>query len=258
MQHSRAESDWELGLGLGIRVSLPGNGSRRAQPLLFLPWLLGLVLCIAAVRGDSLAPAPTPEEIQSLEASSAKHPEDPGILLLLGQAYHDAAAANQKDAAAKSEKALRRVLSLNPTNAVARAYFGSALTLRARDAVFPPTKLSLAREGFREMDAAVAQGPDSVQSRLIRGLNSVSVPKIFDRLKLAEEDLGWIHEQTFHEGDYGGRPMRQRVALEYGRILSRLKNTDKARKVWQVGLELDPGSPLADRLRSELKTSGKP
>jgi len=193
-----------------------------------------------------------------LEASSARQPDDPGILLQLGQAYHDAAAANQKDAAAKSEKTLRRVLELNPSNAVARAYLGSALTLRARDAVFPPTKLSLAREGFREMDAAVHQSPDSLQPRLIRGLNSVSVPKLFDRLKFAEGDLGWIHEQPFQEGDYGGRPMRQRVALEYGRILSRLKNTDKARKVWQDGLELAPGSTTADLLRAELKTPGKP
>jgi tetratricopeptide (TPR) repeat protein len=193
-----------------------------------------------------------------LEASSAQQPNDPGILLQLGQAYHDAAAAEQKDAAAKAEKALRRVLELSPTNAVARAYLGSALTLRARDAVFPPTKLSLAREGFREMDAAVRLSPESTQPRLIRGLNSVSVPKLFDRLKFAEEDLGWIHQQPFKEGDYGGRPLRQRVALEYGRVLNRLKNADKARNVWQDGVELDPGSITADLLRAELKTSGKP
>ena len=207
---------------------------------------------------DALAPVPNAGELQRLEQSLERNPEDPKLLLELGQGYHDAATHNQKDAAAKAERFLRKLLALDPRNATARAFLGSVLTLKARDALLPTTKLSLAKEGFREMDAAVLQSPDELRPRLIRGLNSISVPKLFDRLKFAAEDLEWIHKRPVLTSDYGGRPMRQRVALEYGRVLVRLKNPDNARKVWQVGVELDPGTTTADLLRAELKSSGKP
>ncbi len=206
----------------------------------------------------SLSPERLWELEQSVSARAGPDASQTNALLQLAEHYHEAATRGQKDTAEKAEGFLRRLLALEPRHATARALLGSTLTLKARDAHFPTTKLRLAREGFRELDAAILQAPDDYRPRLVRGLNSAAVPRMFDRQKLAEEDLGWVHARPISEADFGGRQMRQRVAWEYGQLLFRVKNTDKAREVWQAGITFDPGSTLAASIRSELNKIGKP
>jgi tetratricopeptide (TPR) repeat protein len=233
----------------------PSHSTRRRVALLVL-------LASTDLGFAQLSLSLSPERLRELEKSvSAQASHDAGqtnALLQLAEHYHEAATREQKDTAEKAEGFLRRLLALEPRHATARALLGSALTLKARDAHFPTTKLRLAREGFRELDDAVLQAPDDYRPRLVRGLNSAAVPRMFDRQKLAVEDLGWVHARPISEANFGGRPMRQRVAWEYGQLLFRMKNTDKAREVWQAGVAFDPGSTLAASIRSELNKIGKP
>lgn len=241
-----------------MRPASTGHGVQRSARRGVCALLLLIASCTALAAEP--APATSADTRQRLERHLQEHPEDSKAQLELAQHLHDAAVAGESKAATKASSLLRSLLAQNPTNAVARAYLGSALTLQARDAVLPTTKLSLAREGFREMDTAALQAPDVIPVRLVRAMNGIAVPKMFNRNKLALEDFAWIHGQPLREGEYGGRLMRQRVALEYGRLLARLKNTDKAREVWQAGVGFDPASDsdIAKSLRRELETAGKP
>jgi len=239
---------------------LPPPPRRHPVVRWVLIWLIPLVCLDSGFAEHSLALSPVRlrELEQSVSAQGANHVGLTNALLELAEHYHEAATRDQKDSAEKAEGYLRRLLVLEPRHATARALLGSSLTLKARDAHFPTTKLRLAREGFRELDASILQAPEEYRPRLVRGLNSAAVPKMFDRQKLAVEDLGWVHGRPISDTDFGGRPMRQRVAWEYGQILFRLKNTDKAREVWQAGVAFDPGSTLAASIRAELNKIGKP
>lgn len=199
-----------------------------------------------------------PARLRELQARLAAAPTNAAILMEAGELCHDAATREVKDAAGLAEEYFRQVMVLQPTNATARAWRGSALTLKARDAGSPFRKLGYAKEGFRELDAAVAQSPNESMPRLIRGFNSLSVPKMFDRLKLAGEDLGWIHARGSNDPVTGTVELRQIVGLRYGSALVRLKNADKAREVWQGALTLNPDSSAAAEVRRELQKLGTP
>lgn len=237
------------------RPPKPSYNTRRRAALLAL--LASTDLGFAQLS-LSLSPERLTELEKSVSAQASHDTSQTNALLQLAEHYHEAATREQKDTAEKAESFLRRLLALEPRHATARALLGSTLTLKARDAHFPTTKLRLAREGFRELDAAILQAPDDYRPRLVRGLNSAAVPRMFDRQKLALEDLGWVYARPISESNFGGRPMRQRVAWEYGQLLFRMKNTDKAREVWQAGVAFDPGSTLAASIRSELNKIGKP
>ena len=119
-------------------------------------------------------------------------------------------------------------------------------------------RIQTQRAQAQTANAAVAQAPDESMPRLVRGFNSLSVPKMFDRLKLAGEDLGWIHARGSNDPVTGTVEMRQIVGLKYGSALVRLKNADKAREVWHGALTLNPESSAAAEIRRELQKLGTP
>lgn len=233
--------------------------ARTTALLLAVAWLRWTCAIFAAEPAASATPAADyASRLRTYQERLASAPADVDVLRAAGELCHDAATREVKDAAALAEEYFRQLLALQPTNATARAWRGSALTLKARDATSPFRKLGLAKEGFREMDAAVAQAPDESMPRLVRGFNSLSVPKMFDRLKLAGEDLGWIHARGSNDPVTGTVEMRQIVGLKYGSALVRLKNADKAREVWHGALTLNPESSAAAEIRRELQKLGTP
>ena len=129
-------------------------------------------------------------QIPQWENQLKTDPSNTELLLKLGKAYHDVAGENEdKEAVKKAEKYLSKLLEIEPGNALAMVYYGSVLTMKAREAFFPWDKMKYMKKGFAKMDSAVALDPGEPEVRLIRAINSTSVPKMFNRLKLALSDF---------------------------------------------------------------------
>ncbi|MBN2395184.1 MAG: hypothetical protein JXC36_01835 [Candidatus Atribacteria bacterium] len=123
-------------------------------------------------------------QIPQWEKQLKSDPTNIELLLKLGKAYHDVAGEKEdKEAVKKAEKYLSKLLAIEPGNAPAMVYYGSVLTMKARETFFPWDKMKYMKKGFAEMDSAVAIDPDAPEVRLIRAINATSVPKMFHRLK---------------------------------------------------------------------------
>lgn len=132
-------------------------------------------------------------QIPQWENQLKSDPTNIELLLKLGKAYHDLAGENEDKAAVKkAEGYLSKLLAIEPGNAPAMVYYGSVLTMKAREAFFPWEKMKYMKKGFVQMDSAVALDPDEPEVRLIRAINSTSVPKMFHRLKMAFSDFKYM------------------------------------------------------------------
>jgi hypothetical protein len=77
-------------------------------------------------------------------------------------------APGQRKSSRVGRKIFQTTLAIEPTNALATALLGSALTMRARDAFWPKTRLDYVKKGNKMMDAAVQLAPEDPDVRLVR------------------------------------------------------------------------------------------
>jgi hypothetical protein len=223
------------------------NGDRIQMPWLRL--ILALLLSgVAALGSDFRA------ELGRLQSELEGRPSDASLLLKLGKLCHNESALGQSDAK-ETEKLASRYLvklrELQPTNAFARALLGSTRTLGARHAFLPTTKLRMVREGLKEMDAAVEDAPEDPDVRFTRAANNVFLPDLFGRREKVIADFVWLSEKVAAEPARFGDEFRQYVALYHGIAARRYGELDKATRLWQSGLAINPGSKVAELIRLE-------
>lgn len=99
------------------------------------------------------------------------------------------ALAGDKEAVVECINKLERVMETDSGNQRARAYLGSAYTLRSRDLGFGPKKLETLNHGIALMDEAVSSAPDDVKVRLARALTTQSLPFFTGRAGLSRKDF---------------------------------------------------------------------
>ena len=75
-----------------------------------------------------------------LEDQLKQNPDQPELLLKLGRIYHDSGARGDEEAVKKAVGYLEKLLELSPNLPEARCWYGSVLTMKARDVWFPLTK----------------------------------------------------------------------------------------------------------------------
>ena len=81
-------------------------------------------------------------QIPQWEQQLKSDPTNTELLLKLGNAYHDVAGENEdKEAVKKAEQYLSKLLAIEPGNALAIVYYGSVLTMKAREAFLPWEKM---------------------------------------------------------------------------------------------------------------------
>lgn len=197
------------------------------------------------------------DEISEQENQLEKEPDNIDLLEKLGCYYHDLAGNNIlkgdgeiEKAAKKSEKYLVHLLELKPTHSIGMVYLGSLHTIKARTAFLPWTKLKYMNKGFALMDKAVWLDPENCHVRLIRGINSVNVPKSFHRADIALEDFGYIAEHANPDS------MTTRFLLpyfyNYGLALKKSGNVDQAKNFWYKAIETDSASVYAKQAGNKL------
>ncbi len=127
-----------------------------------------------------------------------------------GIALHDGALTQGETSVTECLKALRPFIE---TNMVARAYYGSAITIQASffAADNPIKSLSLLEEGARYMDDAVARGGDNGEIRLVRLSNGIEVSRSspLKRYDAIADDVEW-----FGRNAWGSSP-EERAAVLY-------------------------------------------
>jgi hypothetical protein len=163
------------------------------------------------------------------------------------------------DAATRAAALLGEAMDALPGDAVVRVHLGSARLLEAKRAFAFWTKGRLAREGLALVDRAVADAPDDVEVRFIRGRSTYALPSFFRRGDEAASDLAWVAaraEAAVSEGRLA--PDVAAAALFYdGVCRAERDDSDGARASWVRAMAIAPGSTHAEAARSRLASAAR-
>jgi tetratricopeptide (TPR) repeat protein len=208
------------------------------------------------VIGSLVTASATDTFADQLAALQSRLQSEPGNTLILFQlgdlCYHEGAANNPK-AVLLAEDYFRRLLAIDANDAMARVRYGSVLTMKARDALWPLTQLSYVKAGNREMDTAVNLAPKDEQVRFARAVNNFHMPEIMGREEIVQADLAWLWQQVQLADTTLDVGQKQTIALYYGQTLQKKNKINEAIQIWQAGLALAPKSEDAAALKEQLK-----
>jgi hypothetical protein len=213
-------------------------------------FLLFMLVCSIPVAGESIAYTNKLAELQSRLAQS---PTNIDLLFQLGDLCHDEGVKDNRKAVVLAETYFKQLLAINTNHARGRVMYGSTLTMKGRDAFWPPTQISWVREGNREMDQAVKLAPDDPKVRFARANNNFYMPKFLGREEIVHADLEWLWTKAKDKSSNLSTEERQNVASLYGQYLKKHKKADDAIEIWKQGIALSPDSPIAREIQSLLE-----
>jgi tetratricopeptide (TPR) repeat protein len=220
------------------------NGMKR--------WFVAFVLVIWSLVTASAAET-FAERLAALQSRLESDPTNKLILFQLGDLCHEEGGKPDEKAVILAEGYFKRLLAIDPNHAMARVLYGSVLTMKARDTLWPLKQLSYVKAGNREMDAAVALAPKDAQVRLARAVNNVHMPEYMDRGEIVQEDFAWLWQQSQLAGTGLKVDQKQTIALFYGQTLKKKNKLDEALQIWRTGLGLAPKSQAATPLKEQLR-----
>lgn len=193
------------------------------------------------------------DRLAALQSRLQSDPTNALLLFQLGDLCHGEGGNNDEKAVILAEGYFKRLLAIDPNHAMARVLYGSVLTMKARDALWPLTQLNYVKAGNREMDAAVTMAPQDAQVRLARAVNNFHMPEIMGREETVQEDLAWLWQQAQRADTELKVGQKQRIALYYGQTLQKKHRLDEALQIWRTGLALAPKSQDAAPLKEQLQ-----
>ncbi|MGH8017835.1 MAG: hypothetical protein ACREIA_06015 [Opitutaceae bacterium] len=145
---------------------------------------------------------------------------------------------------------LHALLAREPKNAEARAMLGLAIVLQARDAPML-RKRALAAAGFAEMDAAVAQAPDSIEARLIRATNASQMPLVLGRNEIATDDFRRLLGRIEEDARDVSPSLRRRILFHAGAFALRERRFE-AVSLLERALRIEATEPRTEEIQSML------
>lgn len=215
-------------------------------------WFAVFVLVIWSLVTASAAET-FADRLAALQNRLQSDPTNTLILFQLGDLCYHQGANNDAKAVILAEGYFKRLLAIDTNHAMARVMYGSVLTMKARDALWPLTQLNYVKAGNREMDAAVKMAPKDEQVRFARAVNNFHMPDIMDREEIVQEDLAWLWQQAQLADTKLKVGQKQTIALYYGQTLQKKNKLNEALQIWRAGLALAPESQDAAPLKEQLK-----
>ncbi len=172
-----------------------------------------------------------------------------------GIAFHDAARLQPTPNIDNGKRALLPLIATNP---LAKAYYGSLITLEAGEVYKAGDEIksaSLLVEGTRHIDEAIASSPDLKDLRYIRlaGSYEISASSPMNRYKEMKMDLDWFDTQ---QGTLT-KDERATVELYRGLYLIKAKRLESALDAFDACIALSPQSEMAATARKELALYGE-
>lgn len=206
--------------------------------------------CFLAIALPGFAQLST-QQVKDYEATLATHPDNLQALEQLGIYYHNRGGDGDAEAVEKSVAHLERLVQLDSRNLVALAYYGSAVTMQARDAWMPWNKMKYVNLGTGKLDKAVMIDSTNLRVRLVRAINSTNLPAFLNRRPFALRDFTYLLRRI----DAGDTPGLDRVQMYYfyGVALAADNRQAEAREIWQKAVAENPAHPLAKRAAEQLK-----
>jgi hypothetical protein len=210
----------------------------------------GSAMAFGQTNAAPIAPAPA--------ANAAPPPKiDPFSDPLIQQveARHEKAVRGDTKETKALTADLEKWTKEQPANHLLQAYLGSAYTLESRDAWPGPGKLTYLRNGGRELDAAVAADPGNPAVRFVRAIDYYELPWFLGKRQTARDDFQFLLKQIDGEmkSAYVLNLATQQAIYYYaGLSFRQMAQPEDAKKAWQRGRALDPGSELAAKMGTEL------
>jgi tetratricopeptide (TPR) repeat protein len=191
------------------------------------------------------------QSVESLKEKIKKNPNDLQTKFELAKMYHDKVRDEIDDKSDEAEELFKEILKKKRDFVEARAYYGSLLTLKGRDAYLPWNKLAYVEQGCDEMDKAVKIAPNNLELRILRSLNNIHLPDFFNRLTYCLEDFDFLTKNE----DFAKYPknIQQEVYYAYAKILIENEKVEKGLKLHKKVLEIDPQSDLAKKSKEILE-----
>ena len=178
--------------------------------------------------------------IDSLKAELTNDPNNISLLIKLGRIYHDFGIEGDKEVVKKGEKYLEKAIELDSKNAIAVAYYGSILTMKARDAKMPWNKIKYGKKGLSFIDQAVELEPDNLEVRIIRAMNSFYAPSFLGRLKYSFEDFQYVikNDQFIN----WSADAKAYIYFNLGNAYKKDNKSVEAKKYYEMALKEAPSS----------------
>jgi tetratricopeptide (TPR) repeat protein len=205
-----------------------------------------MLTCVLLAAG-SITFVSAQNSVSEKEALPAKNPSDVKILSDLGRAYYFRAAAGDTAAVEQGVKCFDECIRLNATDALSRAYRGSLRTMRGRD----NGSMEDVDKGIGDMDKAIEMNPANVGVRLVRGINSVALPSVFNRTPIALDDFNWL--LSCPPFPHFGPELKATIYCWGGMAYRNADKIDKAKELLNNAIAVAPASDDAKRAQQVLK-----
>ena len=176
------------------------------------------------------------------------------------QAFFDAVPGDAQ-AVERSRKLWQIAYDDDGQNTEAAAYLGASTVLAAAHARWPWDKGNLAKQGMALLDRAVAEQPENLEVRFLRGMTNYRLPGFLGRTKLATEDLQIVAGRAQAAADSGDlpRPLAAAALYHYGLLLEgrgdRAAAAASFREAGEVGPDTPGGRAAAGRLAAAAAES---
>lgn len=173
-------------------------------------------------------------------------------LMARGIQLHELAVDGDHEASREAFRLFQEVCALNPNDNMARAYFGSSLTLLGRDGTDPQEQFANTLEGLRILDEAFEAEPDNTGIRILRAYVSYRLPELyFHRTSIAIEDFNYLISR-YEKGDNEiSQSLYWDLLYNLGCAYRNIGEEKKALATWRKLLSLDPDLEYYRRLRAE-------
>ena len=184
------------------------------------------------------------------------------IIATLGHPFH--AVSQGSDLVTQGRQALdvgrvdeaialfERAVAADARNPGALAWLGSA---RVRKAPSVPMmeRAGWVSRGFDTLDEAVERFPEAWIVYLVRGLTAVNLPPMFNKTKVAVDDLGRVVTMKDRAPQAVPDAVMGPAYLNLGLAHKSSGDRDQARAVWEKARRLYPTAPEAATIDRELK-----
>lgn len=161
-------------------------------------------------------------------------------------------ADGDKRAVAECVDKLEAALKTEPNNQLARAYLGTAYTLRSRDLGFGSEKLQTLKHGGALMDEAVAAAPNDVHVRLVRAVTNQALPFFLGRKKFANDELNALLAIAASDEKRFDQRELQLLYYHSGLAANQRGDTMRAAQLFRKASEYPADATLVAKIKAAL------
>ncbi len=223
----------------------------RIIPLNLLPMFARIPNRLAlAILSLALALTPCLSGLDKLDNRDFGEHDNPRLVRAIER--HDLGVEGSESAVDQAIEILEALLKDSPENALARAYLGSAYTIKARDVALW-SKRRWAERGAEALDAAVKAAPLNPRVRLVRAINSYNLPRILGRHGEAKEDFAFLLQAVESHPESLGDDLKRAIYFHAGAFALRESENERALTLLEKANAFEGDSPISSQIDSMLR-----